>query len=34
MVPSLILSQAEADEIVAILVPLVKEFLAEPVATP
>lgn len=32
MVPSLILSQAEADEIVAILVPLVKEFLAEPVA--
>ena len=34
MVPSLILSQAEADEIVAILVPLVKEFLAEPVAAP
>ncbi|WP_326538801.1 aspartate aminotransferase family protein [Pseudorhodoferax sp.] len=32
MVPSLILSQAEADEIVGILVPLVKEFLAEPVA--
>ena len=32
MVPSLILTTAEADEIVAILVPLVKEFLAEPVA--
>ena len=32
MVPSLILSTAEADEIVAILAPLVKEFLAEPVA--
>ncbi len=32
MVPSLILTTAEADEIVAILAPLVKEFLAEPVA--
>ena len=31
MVPSLILSVAEADEIVAILAPLVKEFLAETV---
>jgi acetylornithine/N-succinyldiaminopimelate aminotransferase len=34
MVPSLILSTAEADEIVAILAPLVKEFLAEPVGQP
>jgi acetylornithine/N-succinyldiaminopimelate aminotransferase len=34
MVPSLILTTAEADEIVAILAPLVKEFLAEPVGTP
>ncbi|GHC69654.1 acetylornithine aminotransferase [Pseudorhodoferax aquiterrae] len=32
MVPSLILTKADADEIVAILAPLVKEFLAEPVA--
>ncbi len=32
MVPSLILTTAEADEIVAILAPLVKEFLAEPSA--
>jgi acetylornithine/N-succinyldiaminopimelate aminotransferase len=29
MVPSLILSEAEADEIVAILAPLVREFLRE-----
>jgi len=29
MVPPLILSVAEADEIVAILVPLIKAFLAE-----
>ena len=28
LVPPLILSQQEADEIVAILVPLIKEFLA------
>jgi acetylornithine/N-succinyldiaminopimelate aminotransferase len=34
MVPSLILTTAEADEIVAILAPLVKEFLAEPVGQP
>jgi acetylornithine/N-succinyldiaminopimelate aminotransferase len=32
MVPPLILTTAEANEIVGILVPLVKEFLAEPVA--
>jgi acetylornithine/N-succinyldiaminopimelate aminotransferase len=34
MVPSLILTTAEADEIVVILAPLVKEFLAEPVGQP
>jgi len=32
LVPSLILTKAEADEIVAILCPLIKAFLAEPVA--
>ncbi len=34
LVPPLILTTAEADEIVAILAPLVKAFLAEPTATP
>ncbi len=33
LVPSLILTKAEADEIVAILCPLIKAFLAEPVAS-
>ena len=34
LVPPLILSEAEALQIVAILVPLVRQFLAEAVSTP